>query len=85
MKKDRLDWIISGLNQYQLTEREDQFVKSVEEEFRQKNMLTETQEEKLETLYKEKSKLIPNKSYFTPKPSKDSGKKSKRLQGKIIH
>ena len=85
MKKDRLEWIISGLNQYQLTEREDQFIRSVEEEFRQKNMLTEIQEEKLETLYKEKSKLIPNKNYFTPKASKNRGKaRVKRPTGKII-
>jgi len=85
MKKDRLDWIISGLNQYKLTEREDQFIKLLEQEFSQKNMLTDLQEEKIENLYKEKSKLIPNKNYFTPKASKSQGKtRVKRPTGKII-
>ncbi len=84
MKKDRLDWIMSGLNQYQLTDREDQFIKSVEEEFREKNMISEAQEERLEALYREKSKMIPNKTYFVPRESKNAVKKPKRLQGKII-
>jgi hypothetical protein len=39
MRKDRLEWIISGLNQYKLTEREDQFIRLLEQEFGQKNML----------------------------------------------
>jgi len=85
MKKDRLEWIISGLNQYKLTEREDQFIKLLEQEFSQKNMLTDLQEEKIENLYKEKSKLIPNKNYFAPKASKSQGKaRVKRPTGKII-
>ena len=85
MKKDRLEWIISGLNQYKLTEREDQFIKLLEQEFSQKNMLTDLQEEKIENLYKEKSKLIPNKNYFAPKPSKSQAKtRVKRPTGKII-
>jgi len=85
MRKDRLEWVISGLNQYRLTEREDQFIKSVSQDFNEKDMLTEQQEEKLENLYKEKSKLIPNKNYFTPKASKSQGKtRVKRPTGKII-
>ena len=85
MNKDRLEWIISGLNQYKLTEREDQFIKSLEQEFSQKNRLTELQEEKIENLYKEKSKLIPNKNYFAPKASRIRSKtRAKRPTGKII-
>ena len=84
MKKDRLEWIVSGLNQYRLTEREDQFIKMVEQEFSQNNRLTDLQEEKIENLYKEKSKLIPNKNYFVPKASKIQGKGVKRPHGKII-
>jgi hypothetical protein len=84
MKKDRLEWIISGLNQYKLTEREDQFIRLLEQEFGQKNMLTDLQEERIENLYKEKSKLIPNKNYFAPKASKTQSKRVKRPQGKII-
>ena len=84
MRKDRLEWIISGLNQYKLTEREEQFIRLLEQEFGQKNMITDLQEEKIENLYKEKSKLIPNKNYFAPKASKTPGKRVKRPQGKII-
>jgi hypothetical protein len=36
MEKERLEWIMSGLNRYQLAAREDQFVKSVEQDFNQK-------------------------------------------------
>jgi hypothetical protein len=68
MNKERLDWVMSGLSQYKLTKNEDQFVKSTLGDFDQKQMLTERQEERLENLYKEKSKLKPNKNssdYFS--------------------
>jgi hypothetical protein len=68
MNKERLEWVMSGLNQYKLTKNEDQFVKSVSGVFDQKQMLTERQEERLESLYKEKSKSKPNKNssdYFS--------------------
>ena len=85
MRKDRLEWIISGLNQYRLTEREDQFIKSLEQDFHQKEMLTDQQENRIENLYKEKSKLIPNKNHFVPKVSKVKGKpRVKKPGGKII-
>jgi hypothetical protein len=85
MEKERLEWIMSGLNRYKLAVREDQFVKSVEQDFNQKNMLTEQQEEKLESLYKEKSKLIPNRNYFSPKESSHPEKtKNKRFRPKFI-
>jgi len=66
---ERLEWIISGLTRYQLTEKEDQFVESAKVHFSQKNMLTEQQEEKLESLYQEKSRFLPNRDYFSPKES----------------
>lgn len=72
MNKERLEWIMSGLNQYQLTKAEDQFVKSALGDFNQNHTLTEDREERLETLYKEKSKLKPNKNssnYFSFKES----------------
>jgi hypothetical protein len=72
MNKDRLEWIMSGLNQYQLTKTEGQFVKSALGDFDQNHVLTEDREERLETLYKEKSKLKPNKksaNYFSFKES----------------
>ena len=68
MNKERLEWVMSGLNQYKLTKNEDQFVKSASGDFDQKQMLTERQEERLESLYKEKSKSKPNKNssdYFS--------------------
>jgi len=84
MNRDRLEWIMSGLNQYRLTDREDQFIKMVEQDFNQNKRLTDLQEERIENLYKEKSKLIPNKNYFVPKASKLKSKGVKRPQEKII-
>jgi hypothetical protein len=76
---------MSGLNRYKLAAREDQFVKSVEQDFNQKNMLTEQQEERLENLYKEKSRLIPNRNYFSAKESTSSGKiKARRYRPKFM-
>ena len=72
MNKERLEWVMSGLNQYKLTDNEDKFVKSASGDFDQKQMLTERQEERLETLYKEKSRLKPNKNsldYFSFQPT----------------
>jgi hypothetical protein len=68
MDKERLEWVMSGLNQYKLTKNEDQFIKSASGDFDQKQMLTEQQEERLENLYREKSKSKPNKNssdYFS--------------------
>jgi hypothetical protein len=48
-------------------------------------MLTDEQEEKLESLYKEKSKLIPNRNYFSPQESSPPMKtKAKRFRPKWI-
>jgi len=73
MNKARLECIMSGLNQYELTKNEDQFVKSALGDFDQ-HMLTGQQEEKIESLYKEKSKLKPNKDssdyFFQETPPK---------------
>ncbi|HYA94526.1 MAG TPA: hypothetical protein VEK32_23810 [Thermodesulfobacteriota bacterium] len=68
MDKERLEWVISGLNRYRLTKSEDEFIKSASGDFDKKQMLTERQEERLENLYKEKSKSKPNKNspdYFS--------------------
>ncbi len=61
MNKDRLEWVLSGLNQYALTTAEDVFLKAVSADFDKNQALTERQEESLETLYKEKSRITPNK------------------------
>jgi len=85
MDRERLDWVVSGLNRYKLTQKEDQLVKSAEQDFNQKKMLTEQQEERLESLYKEKSRLIPNRNYFSPKESATLVKtKAKRPRPKFI-
>jgi hypothetical protein len=68
MDKERLEWVMSGLSQYKLTKNEYQFIKSASGDFDQKQMLTDRQEERLENLYKEKSKSKPNKNasdYFS--------------------
>jgi len=65
MNKERLEWVISGLNQHALTETEDHFVKTALEDFDKNNALTERQEKRLENLYKEKSKSIIHKDHFS--------------------
>ncbi len=62
MNKARLEWVVSGLIQYALTKNEDQFIKTAQEDFDNNHALTDPQEARLETLYKEKSKLTPNKN-----------------------
>jgi putative NADH-flavin reductase len=85
MNRERLEWVMSGLNRYKLTQKEDQFIKSTEEDFNQKNMITEQQEERLESLYKEKSRFLPNKNYFSPKESIAPGKtKTRRFRPKFM-
>lgn len=85
MNKERLEWVMSGLNRYKLTQKEDQFVKSLRDDFNQKSKITEQQEEKLESLYKEKSRLIPNRNYFSAKESTSSGKiKARKYRPKFI-
>src|SRR4030067_3454326 len=61
MNKERLEWVMSGLNQHALTKAEDQFLKTALEDFDKNQSLTEPQEDRLESLYKEKSQSIPNK------------------------
>jgi hypothetical protein len=87
MNKARLEWVMSGLNQYKLTENEDQFIKSALGDFDQKQMLTERQEERLESLYKEKSRLIPNKKtsdYFSFKESTLKKGRPRKARSKMV-
>jgi hypothetical protein len=84
MNRERLEWVISGLNRYKLNASEDRFVKLVEQEFNEKKMLTEQQEERIEILYKEKSKLAPDKISSPPKQrANPGGKKFHRFLEKI--
>ena len=80
MTKDRLEWVLSGLSRYKLTSGEEQFLKSAENDFQQKDMLTEKQEERLENLYKEKSRLTPNKTG----PSSPDSKRPERPKFKRL-
>jgi hypothetical protein len=87
MNKDRLEWIMSGLNQYQLTKTEGQFVKSALGDFDQNHALTEDREERLESLYKEKSKLKPNKNssdYFSFKETTPKKTKPRRPRTRVF-
>jgi hypothetical protein len=86
MNKERLDWIISGLNQYHLTKTEGQLVKSALGDFNQNHTLTKDREEKLETLYREKSKLKPNKNspgYFSFKESSPQKAKPRKPRTRV--
>ncbi len=85
MDKARLDWIMSGLNKYALTESEDHFLKASFEDFDEKHALTEQQEERLERLYKEKSQLIPNKKldHFSFKKSSPQKPRPRRPRPKV--
>jgi hypothetical protein len=65
MDKGRLEWVMSGLNQYILTAAETHFLETVSADFEKNQSMTERQEERLETLYKEKSRLTPDRK---PKP-----------------
>jgi hypothetical protein len=59
MKKARFEWVMSGLIHYALTEAEDHFLKTASADFVKNRALTKNQEERLESLYKEKSQRLP--------------------------
>ena len=61
MNRARLEWVMSGLNQYALTQAEAQFLKTALGDFDKNHALTEGQEDRLEGLYRSKSQLLPNK------------------------
>jgi len=84
MNKARLEWVMSGLNKHVLTKTEDQFLKTALEDFDKNQSLTEHQEEKLESLYKEKSKLIPNKIQVSPRGSVPKKTKPRKPQWKAV-
>ncbi len=86
MNKARLEWVISGLNRYVLTTGEDLFLKTVLADFDKNQALTAQQEERLENLYKEKSKLPPDKR-SNQVPSSNSSPQKTRFRmprGKIF-
>ena len=86
MNKGRLEWVMSGLNQYALTQSEDQFLKTALGDFDKNHALTERQEDRLETLYKEKSQSIPNKKSdrFSVKKSNTQKVKPKRPRIRVF-
>jgi len=86
MNKERLEWVLSGLNQHALTKAEDQFLKGALNDFDKNNALTEHQEERLETLYKLKSQSIPNKKSdrFSVKESTPKKIKPRRPGTKVF-
>ena len=86
MNRDRLDWVMSGLTQYALTKTEDQFLKTAAADFDKNQALTEGQEKRLETLYKKKSQLAPNKNsdYFSFKESIPQKTRPRRPHTKVF-
>jgi hypothetical protein len=77
MNKARLEWVMSGLNQYVLTTVETLFLETVSADFDKNQALTERQEERLETFYKEKSRLTPDKKSKQLPPRKSTPKKTR--------
>ena len=86
MDKGRLEWVMSGLNRYALTTAEDVFLKTVSTEFDKNQSLTEHQEKRLEKLYKEKSRRLPNKTsdYYTFKKSTPKKTKPRMPREKVF-
>ena len=84
MNKQRLEWIMSGLNQYLLTEAEDRFLQTVAADFDKNQSLTAQQEERLELFYKQKSQFIPNKNRFAIKENGPKKVKPRRPNGKLF-
>jgi len=86
MNKERLDWVMSGLNQHALTKAEDQFLKTAVQDFDKNNALTEHQEERLENLYKLKSQSAPNKKsdHFSFKKSSPKKTEPRRPRTKVF-
>ncbi len=56
MDQQRFDWIIDGLDEGRLTEWETEFVESCKERMETKGDLTPGQEDKLEEIFREKSR-----------------------------
>jgi hypothetical protein len=77
MNMARFEWVMSGLKQYALTTGEDLFLKTVSADFDKNQALTAHQEERLENLHKEKSKLTPNKKSDQLSIANSSPKKSR--------
>jgi len=77
MNKDRLEWVMSGLNQYALTDAENLFLKTASADFDKNQALTERQEERLENLYKDKSRFLPDKKSARFSVNENTPKKTK--------
>lgn len=56
MMKDRLDWIISGLDFELLNDWEERFIESCERRMEARGNLTDSQEEIIERIYREKGR-----------------------------
>lgn len=56
MTKNRMEWILDGLDKDSLTKWETGFVESVKEFFEDNGFLTEAQEDKLEEVFREKTR-----------------------------
>jgi hypothetical protein len=86
MNKARLEWVMSGLDQYALTTAEDLFLKTASADFDKNQTLTGRQEERMESLYREKSKLMPNKhsDRFSCVESPPKKTRPRRPRGKVL-
>jgi hypothetical protein len=56
MNRERLKWVVSGINFEKITDWEQEFLESVETYFDRHGNITDKQEAILERIYKEKGK-----------------------------
>ncbi len=85
MDKQRLEWVLSGLNKYILSKDEEYFLQVVSADFDKNQALTEHQEERLEFFYRRKSQFIPNKNYYTFKEGSPKRAKPRRRNGDFFN
>ncbi len=86
MDKGRLEWVMSGLKQYTLTAAETLFLETVLADFEKNHSLTERQEERLETLYRERSRRSPDKKSNQLPVDKSTFKKTRwKMPGRKVY
>ncbi len=58
MNEERVQWMMSGLRRYELSELEEKFVQTAERQFNLTGKLSEPQETILQCIYNEKTSFI---------------------------
>jgi len=61
MTKDRLEWVLSGLDKKKLNKSEKDFMKQIEKKFEQVESISRYEENRLEQIYRFKSNGKPDR------------------------